>query len=134
MHETTLSVDYIYGLCYFLPGPASLSVRVLTNELVEVYDWEKLGLNLGIKKYKLREIKKNRSDELSLCKLDLFDLWLRSDITASWQKMIGAVKQLGEYEELVVSLSETYLGIKTSEWWCVCVCVCVCGGGGGMGK
>lgn len=101
-------------------------MRVLVNELVKVIEWERLGLSLGIKKHKLQEIKTYRSNNGSLCKLDLLDLWLRSDVHASWSKLVDALKSLDEYNDIVLTLNEKYLGIKPCKSQTVrCVCVTV---------
>lgn len=51
-------------------------------------DWERLGLELGIKYPKIKEIKRShRPEELYLCMADLLQHWMGSDTDASWEKM-----------------------------------------------
>lgn len=75
----------------------------LLEQVVEVFEWEQVGTALGVKKYKLSEIREARHGVTANCKLDLFDYWLRSDVRASWKKLIEALEKV-EYFELARNL------------------------------
>jgi hypothetical protein len=66
-------------------------VRNITNELVDVIDWESVGLELNISATKLHEIRANRMNNGPLCKISMADTWLRSDVNASWEKLADAL-------------------------------------------
>lgn len=75
------------------------------NQLAEVSEWELLGSNLGIKKHKLNEIKEERRGKASHCRMDMLDYWLRSDVKASWLKLVQALEKMeGEYAALCQTL------------------------------
>ncbi len=79
-------------------GAPSLNAKNLSNVLMPVVNWKQLGINLDIKRYKLNEIEKNYSGDTAGARLALIDLWLRSDINASWEKLIAALKEMDEVE------------------------------------
>jgi hypothetical protein len=66
-------------------------VRNITNELVDVMEWEPVGVVLGISATKLHEIRANRMNNGPLCKISMADTWLRSDVNASWEKLADAL-------------------------------------------
>lgn len=66
-------------------------MKNITNVLVEVGQWEQLGINLGIKQYKLNEIERSKRGDVPLCKIALIDLWQRTDIHANWEKLAEAL-------------------------------------------
>lgn len=68
-------------------------MRNITNELVDVIDWESVGLELGISATKLHEIRANRMNNGPLCKISMADTWLRSDVNASWEKLADALDE-----------------------------------------
>ena len=59
--------------------------------LADVADWEPVGLELGISSTRLQEIRANRMNQGSLCKISMADTWLRSDVNASWEKLANAL-------------------------------------------
>ncbi len=73
-------------------------MKDLLDQLGVVSEWELLGFHLGIKKYKLNDIKEERRGKASLCKMDMFDYWLRADIHASWRKVVEALEQMDDIE------------------------------------
>ena len=87
----------IYPLpCFSLINAANtLTVRNISNILVEVVNWYQFGIALGMKSYKLEEIRHNRMGDVQLSKLSMFDIWLRSDLKASWEKIADALRELG---------------------------------------
>ena len=68
-------------------------MRNITNELVDVIDWELVGVELGISATKLHEIRANRMNNGPLCKISMADTWLRSDVNASWEKLADALDE-----------------------------------------
>lgn len=71
-------------------------MKNLSNVLVEVLDWNQLGINLDLKTYKLQEIAKNKQGEVGACRLAFIDLWLRSDVHASWERLVEALEKMDE--------------------------------------
>ncbi|XP_064383255.1 85/88 kDa calcium-independent phospholipase A2-like isoform X2 [Halichondria panicea] len=72
-------------------------LKDLLDQLGVVTEWELLGNHLGIKRHKLNDIKVERHGKASLCKMDMFDYWLRSDIYASWQKVVEALEKMDDF-------------------------------------
>ena len=70
-------------------------MRNITNELVDVAEWESVGIALGVSSTKLHEIRANRMNNGPLCKISMADTWLRSDVNASWEKLADALKKTG---------------------------------------
>ena len=66
-------------------------MRNITNELVDVLEWESVGIALGISATKLHEIRANRMNNGPLCKISMADTWLRSDVNATWEKLAKAL-------------------------------------------
>ena len=66
-------------------------MRNITNELVDVLEWEPVGIALGISATKLHEIRANRMNNGPLCKISMADTWLRSDVNATWEKLANAL-------------------------------------------
>lgn len=74
-----------------LIGDPTLSLKHLLNVLVDVTEWENLGAALEIKPAKVKAIARNKNNHVARCKYDLMDHWLRSDLSASWQKLMEAL-------------------------------------------
>lgn len=87
-----------------------MTLRNLANELKEVVEWYQLGISLGIKSYRLDEIRMNRMGDVQHCKLSMLDVWLRGDIYASWNKMVGALDENG-HSFVADRIRAKYLGI-----------------------
>ena len=66
----------------------------LQSALERVIDWELLGLHLRLPYYEIQSIRMESYRSIDDCKLKLFDLWLRSDVDASWQIVIDALKEM----------------------------------------
>ena len=73
----------------------NLDVKNITNELVDVAEWEPVGINLGLSAAKLAEIKASRMNNAPLCKISMADAWLRSDLDATWEKLAVALDKSG---------------------------------------
>ena len=87
----------------------SVPVYQLVREVKEV-DWYQLGIFLGIKQYKLRELKQmyqhHGSDTI---KAEMFDLWLKGNLDASWEALVTALIEMGE-RVVAGRVSEKYCG------------------------
>ena len=89
-------------------------------------DWYSLGVALGVRVRKLREIQASNSRSgIQRCKIDMFQSWLDSTPTASWEDVIRALEQL-DHNSLAARLREEYTKQQPSPGVCVCVHVCVC--------
>ena len=74
-----------------------LSVVLLLKELRQVTDWHMLGLYLEIPPHELKIIRQQFfSEGVERCKAELFDLWLRRNSNASWEKVVSALEQAEE--------------------------------------
>ena len=60
-----------------------------------VFEWENLGLNLGIEKYKLDEIKYNCRDQVQVCRKDMVYYWIETK-NATCDRLIIALNKVGE--------------------------------------
>ena len=87
------------------------------NELREVTDWHKLGVQLEVPSAKLKEIEKNYTTDTIRCKTEVLDWWLRNQPEISWKKLAQAVEKMGGYASLAQNLrmkiSATSKGIHT---------------------
>ena len=75
----------------------TLTQKNILNAIKDVADWKLLGIQLGIKGSKLQEIDANNSGQIANCRLDLINYWLDSDVSASWQELITALKEIDEH-------------------------------------
>ena len=64
----------------------------ILEEVVTVNEWEDLGLALGIKPYKLEEIKTNFGRDVAECRMEMLSHWLNNH-NASWEKLCSALEQ-----------------------------------------
>ena len=54
-------------------------------------DWKSLAIQLELSGTKIDEIDVNNQGRVSDCRRDMIQFWLQSDISCSWQKLIGAL-------------------------------------------
>ena len=117
-------------LCADIPRP---TVQQLLRELNDV-DWYLLGGVLGLSTAKLQGIKSSNSSGVHHWKIDMFQSWLDSTPTASWQDVIKALEQL-DHKVLAARLRAEYIGPQLPGVYYVyiravhvrvCVCVCMC--------
>ena len=73
-----------------------LDVLTLSNELTSIHNWELLGVKLGIAVPKLDDIKNSSFNDVERCKIKLFDLWLRLNVSPSWRDIVKALEQMEE--------------------------------------
>ena len=83
-------------------------MRNLTNQLIEVVKWYPLGVALGIPAYKLDAIEQNQRGDVGRCKMGMLDVWLRSDLEASWEKLARALED--DYVAVAARIRKKYLG------------------------
>ena len=60
-----------------------------------VFQWQSLGIHLGIEKYKLDEIKYNCHDQIQVCRKEMVYYWIEAKI-ATCDKLISALSKVGE--------------------------------------
>lgn len=77
----------------------SLTVKNITNELVDVAEWEPVGVYLGISAARLAEIRASRMNNAPLCKISMADTWLRGHVDASWEKLAQALDSSGNSDQ-----------------------------------
>ena len=58
-------------------------------------DWKSLGVQLDISPAMLQEIHVNNHGQVGDCKFAMVSVWLSSDKTCSWRKLIDALKSIG---------------------------------------
>ena len=61
-----------------------------------VGEWENLGLNLGIEKHVLDELKYNYPHQVQVCRKEMISYWIMQTKNATCNKLISALKDLGE--------------------------------------
>ena len=96
-------------VCLFICFPAvsiRLSLKEIENELKEVTaaNWYPLGIQLGLRPAKLREIESNNARDAQRCKLDVLDWWLENAPVISWEELASAVEGMGEHSNVVQKL------------------------------
>ena len=65
--------------------------------LTDLLDWHKLSLLLGIKKFKLDQIRVDFFPDGSECQRDeMIGLWLHSDKDAFWEKLCTALENMDQ--------------------------------------
>ena len=107
-----------------IPPP---TVQLLLAELNEVDDWFTFGVALGVTVRKLREIQTSNSQGgVQHWMVDMFQSWLDSTPTASWEDIIRALEQLDNLT-LAARLRSKYIQPHLQlPGLCVCVCVRAC--------
>ena len=74
----------------------------IENELKEVTaaNWFLLGVHLGIKSPKLREIEKDYPRDVWRCRFEVLDWWHRNAPDVSWEKLADALGKTGGCDAL----------------------------------
>ena len=66
-------------------------------ETAQVSDWYMLGLYMGVPREDLSHIEKQFSNQGSpRCRAELFDVWMKRTLDASWETIAVALEKLGE--------------------------------------
>ena len=97
----------IYLRIYFSSVASTcLTLREIENELTEVTaaDWFSLGVQLGVRSARLKEIEMNFPVDTQRRKTEVLDFWLRNAPEISWQKLAQAVEAMGGYATVVQKL------------------------------
>ena len=63
---------------------------------IPIVDWFSLGLKLGINEYELNVMQTNDPKDNKACKRTMFSTWLRTDLKATFRKLIFALEEIGE--------------------------------------
>ena len=82
-------------------------------------DWYLLGLQLGVSAYELSVIQRNHPRDDHMCKVMMFEAWLRVDTSATYQKLARALVTVGKR-----SIAEAMCiarGMKVTRLECLCV-------------
>ena len=61
--------------------------------LHNVTNWFVLGIHLGVKRHKLKQIEVQHPRDIERCKLEMVVCWRQSDPTASWPKLKEALRK-----------------------------------------
>ena len=87
--------------------PIEVTMPALADVLLqEMWDWELLGLKLGIPDSYLKEIEHD-FNRLSKRKYETMRLWLRIDKNHSWSKLVVALVHINE-RHLAWTIAEKY--------------------------
>ena len=103
-----------YVHTYVSAGDPTLNLKNLMDVLVDLEEWEQLGVALGIKARKIKTIAMAMmasNGHVERCKYSLMDHWLKSDSSASWQKLIEALQSehmKDDYGDIVMAINARY--------------------------
>lgn len=82
--------------CPLTPISGTLNAKNLASELKYVANWYQLGIKLGLRPDRLRQIEMEHPGDIERYQLELVDLWLQNTPCASWRQIITALRELGE--------------------------------------
>ena len=100
--------------CFSPTGPATPTLKELTNELNSVSNWYTLGVNLNFKHYQLNTIESNHPADNNRCKIDMLGCWLDSTSNPNWDTVAKALDQMDEHK-LAVKIRRKYMTPTTTE-------------------
>ena len=85
---------------------ADVSLKLLQNDLVSVWRWYPLGIQLGVPEADLRKIEcdSQRTDDRML---HMISTWLRIDEQPSWSKVVRALVAINE-RSVARTIAEKY--------------------------
>ena len=110
--------------CYILLSHSGLKldekavVNVLHEAMFADGDWAQLCLQL-IDDATLKIIGANHPDDISLCIIYTISHWLRSDPSASWEKLAATVVKVEGYGEATADIVRQKAGIVHTCMFCV---------------
>ena len=92
-----------------IDASTNLTLTEIEYEMREVTaaDWFPLGVQLGIRSAKLREIEKDHPGDVWCCKFKLLDWWHRNAREVSWNALAHALEKTGGYDALAQRLRRT---------------------------
>ena len=68
----------------------------ILRQLDVVVDWKSLGIELDISSVRLNEIEVNNPGMVGACKGAMVEVWLATDVGASWSKLADALVAVGQ--------------------------------------
>lgn len=77
-------------------GAEPLDVRSLSTLLATIFNWESLGIRLGLQMHQLEKIRHDCQGDLEMCKNRLYDCWLRQNTNPTWRQVVEALEQMEE--------------------------------------
>ena len=84
-------------------------MKLLSEELKNVYDWYVFGVALGIPVSKLDCIKSQKPfDTAESWKISMYSVWLRANADASWKQVVQALEQTSNLD-LAAAVKRKYL-------------------------
>ena len=105
---------------------ADVSLKLLQNDLVYVWRWYPLGLQLGVPDAYLKVIESDyqRTEDRKLCSLSK---WMDIDEQPSWSKVVRALVAISE-RHVARTIAEKYgiLFIPLSIFTVYCTCISEC--------
>ena len=75
---------------------------------LQVGDWNRLGLALGLDSYELDIIKRDHLNDTKSQTCKMFELWLRTQPNASYEQLIKVLREVGD-ERVANSLCGKYV-------------------------
>ena len=93
------SVEYCYytlSHTYTYTGDDKPDMRDLNRYIVEQQagQWERLGLELGLKDYHIANISKDNPNRSVTCCREMIQKWLEIDTSATWGKLDDAINNI----------------------------------------
>ena len=81
--------------CVTFPFAApSLTLKNLSEELVDVIQWYVLGIKLNLPQSVLTTIEVNHPRDVERCRLEMLMKWLQRTPTASWRDIVQALYEM----------------------------------------
>ena len=81
---------------YYHTGGDRPDMRDLDKHIVEqqAAQWERLGLQLGLKNYHIANISRDNPNRAVTCCREMLQKWLEIDLSATWCKLDDAIKNI----------------------------------------
>ena len=87
--------------------------HTIITTLRTVTDWFMLGHSLKIEHTALKRIETQYGSDIERCKVEMVDHWLKTDVTASWEKLLQALRDRN-YNDVIRSFRDRT--ISTGEY------------------
>ena len=101
-------------------GPATPTLKELSNALDSVVNWYSLGIKLGMKAHELATIEKNYHGDNDRCKLEMLNHSLQSAKLPSWRVVADALQQMGE-NRVALKIQRKYCSSSSDTGTCLFV-------------